>query len=630
MKHVGGLQKRDHLNIGQIFDNMAKDLQKPTPRFNAFWNYKPIPLYMGESSFSTVSETGYFRTKKKVRVICAGNRSVKTWTSLLELIMVFTGIVPPSLQGIYPWEQTLKDCLPGGKHPRARRCRIIVQNYTTHWPTVIKPILLGGEQSIDTGLLPEGWDEYDKETHIFTGPDGSILHIFSADPRENVDPVFLRGGQFDMTVIDEPNTQAVFEESIARIIAVPHGLGFVTIEYCPQDGFESWHYKQLYKAGYNPETYEPLPPDEADPHIFVQVATPMDNPSVTEEGLQALKATCRPWEIDARVYGRYSAMGENAFFPVEILSKWQVVPDLNAPYEYAQCDVSEVDADEADFEPKVEFMLKTEGDKIYEKQLAPLWKVWHKPQDKKRYVLTADCSAGRRDSDYQASDIWDATDYAKPFQVAQFRMQACTILDFAYQCAMIGTYYGEILIAPEANTYGEAFIQAIRNYGNMYVRAQISSRIENPDEKKYGWSSNIHSKLNMLENLYEFINKSYSINHVPFRSIHTVNELISYQEKIRNDHYGATKREWGAKSGMHDDTVTTCGIAAWIIRKEYEKINIVRLNKDKKKINVDLHAQRMKQSTQENRCYNGMLQHKKKSLIELRRANTYPRRRGDG
>lgn len=630
MKKKGDQRLKPVANIGQVIDDMVANLEKQPPRLKAFWDYKPIPLYLGEPSDSTVSEEGFLKTMKKIRALVAGNRSCKTWTAIYELIMIYTGIIPPAMQGVYPWEQNLKDCLPGGKHPRARRCRIIVQNYTTHWATAIRPILLQQKQDVDTGLLPEGWDDWNSEEHLFTGPDGSMLHIYSADPRENTDPIFLRGGAFDATVIDEPNAQTVFEESVARTLAVPHGLGFVTLCYCPEDGFESWHYKQIYQAGYDPATYEPLPPDQRNPEIFVQVATPMDNPSVTPEGLRAMEAACRPWQIEAKVHGRYSAQGDNSFFSVEILSNWQIKPELSAFYEYAELDMSDVNTYEGDFEAEVDYFDREEGDKIAEKDEneRPLWRVWHRPQDKHKYILIADCAAGRAKGDYQNADILDATDYAKPFQVAQLRIRKCTILDFSAQCAAMGTLYGEILIAPEANTYGEAFIDNIREYPDLYIRANISSRIDNPDEKKYGWSSNIHSKLNMLENLDDFLKKCDSLNFIPIRSQFTLNELMSYQEKIKNSVFGEVKREWGAKSGMHDDTVTTLGIGIWIIRKEYEKLSVSHLvEKENAKKLVDLHAQRMKKSPQSDRGFSKMLGHRKKNLVTLRGNRSQPRRR---
>lgn len=633
MKKKGDMKHAPVANIGQVIDDMVLRLEKQPPRLKAFWEYQPVPLYMGEPSYSTVSEQGFLRTKKKVRALCAGNRSTKTWTALYELIMIYTGIIPPAMQGVYPWEQNLRDCLPGGKHPRARRCRIIVQNYTTHWATAIRPILLQQAQDTDTGLLPEGYDDWNSEEHLFTAPDGSMLHIYSADPRENTDPIFLRGGAFDCTVIDEPNAQKVFEESVARTIAVPHGLGFVTLSYCPEDGFESWHYKDVYQAGYDAKTNEPLPPEKASPEIFVQVSTPMDNPSVTEEGLAALKAVCRPWQIEAKVNGRYSAQGDNSFFSVEILSNWQIKPDLKTFYEYAELDMSNVNTYEGDFEAEIDYITAEEGDRICDsdENERPLWRVWHRPQDNHKYILIADCAAGRAKGDYQVADILDATDYAKPFQVAQLRIRKCTILNFSAQCAAMGTYYGEILVAPEANTYGEAFIDNIREYPDLYIRTNISSRIENPDEKKYGWSSNIHSKLNMLENLDEFLKKCDAQNFIPIRSQHTLNELMSYQEKIKSSVYGEVKREWGAKSGMQDDTVTTLGIGVWIIRKEYEKLSVSHLTaRETAKKHIDFHAQRMKKSQQSERGFGNMLSHKKRSLVELRRNRNQPRRRNNG
>jgi len=117
MKKKGDLKIKPVADISRIIDEMANGLEEQPPRLKAFWNYKPLELYMGRPSFTTVAEDGFFRTKKKIKAIVGGNRSVKTYTAIFELLMIYTGIVPPALQGIYPWEQTLKDCLPAVNTP---------------------------------------------------------------------------------------------------------------------------------------------------------------------------------------------------------------------------------------------------------------------------------------------------------------------------------------------------------------------------------------------------------------------------------------------------------------------------------------------------------------------------------
>lgn len=587
-KKQGDIVRKHHADLRSIGLGLATDLVVRPPRLDAFWNYAPIPLLMREG--------GFFRSKARTKAIFGGNRSSKTSAGVFEAIMIYTGIIPPSMNGVYAREKALRDLSPGGHNHRPRHVRIIVMDYSTHWPTVIRPILIGNPQSGFSGLLPEEWSNYNEDEHLFTGPDGSMLHIYAADPAENVDPRKLRGGQFDHTLIDEINTQTVYEETLARSMAIKDGLGSVTLVYCPQEGYDCWHYETIYKSNYSPATKNRLPPEECNPAIFAEKITPMDNPSVTKEAIDDMIKSCRQWEIASRIYGEYSHRGDNPFFKNELLEQWEREGRTNNQGEFYEVEVVSDDIDEGDFEGKLVKVAQAEANAHRKREDSIIWQVWHLPEYNHKYVIPVDCSAGRADSDYNVADVWDCTDPDRPYQCAQARLKVVKGIDFAINCACMANIYGGCVLAPESNAFGEAFIDTTKNYQNLYQRTSISDRIEDKDLAKYGWNTNKYTKAAMLENLYKLIIEWFSDldenkkSYCPVRSRHTLEELQAFEEKIKRSPYdNQLNRIWGARAGMFDDTVMTMAIAMWIGTKEHGKLTANKERREKPTGRINLH-----------------------------------------
>lgn len=249
MKKQGDKQKSVPLSLGQMSAKFARELAVPDERFNRFYDYIPLP--------ALAQEDGFWRDKRRTKALIAGNRSGKTTSACIEAVIVYTGIIPRALQGVYPHK------IP----TRPRHVRIIVADYSKAFSETLRPMLIGP----DYGILPEAWSTWDEQEHMFTGPDGSYLSIMAIDPTEKTDPNVLRGPQIDHTMIDEINTEVAFTESIARAAALKSGPRTVTLSFCPQNGYQCWTYDRLYAACYDKLTKKRLPREKQHSDIFPQM-----------------------------------------------------------------------------------------------------------------------------------------------------------------------------------------------------------------------------------------------------------------------------------------------------------------------------------------------------------------------
>lgn len=623
-KKAGDLHIKHYQDLRSIGLTLATDLVQKPPRFNAFWNYTPIPILMREG--------GFFRSTKTTKVLAGGNASTKTHAGVFEAIMVYTGIVPPSMRNVYAYEESLVNLATGGKNNRPRHARIVVQDYAKHWNMTLKPKLLGSPSEDYCGLLPEEWSAgWDENSHIFTGPDGSQLDIFASDPAEQVDPRQLRGPRLDFIFIDELNNQTVYEECLSRVLGVKGGLGYMSLAYCPQEGYECWTYEKFYKSTFNPSTKKRLPEEDCNPSIFYEKVTPMDNPSVTPEKIADMKASIREWEIAPRIYGEYSHRGDNPFFKIELLEKWEREGRTNEQGEFYEVEIVKEDIDEGEYEGKLNKItpIDAAGHKKQEDMI--VWQIWNMPQKNHKYALTADCSAGREGSDYNVADLWDFTTPSRPVQCAQARIKKVKAIEFATTCACMANVYGNCLLIPEANAFGEAFIDTTKNYVNLYVRSSISDKVEDKDMEKYGWNTNKYTKAAMLENLYKLIiqwaaDVSDGRSYCPIKSRNTLEELQAFEEKIKRSAYdNQLNRIWGARAGMFDDTVITMAIAMWVGTKEQGKLVTNKEKNEAEKKTVNLHKKLDKKIEDGRSSFSKLrnVKYKKQSWFNLARKNKH-------
>ena len=339
-KAKGNIKANRPPTMAELTAGLAESVKKKDPRYEFFYKYAFPPAAIP-----------FFKSPKKTKVLAGANRSRKSSYALVESVMIYTGIIPEELKGVYAHERELLDISPGGRHHRPRLVRIVVMDFTKHWPTVIRRMLLGDPSKNEVGLLPEAWSDWNEKEHLFEGPDGSILDIFAADPSQmKADTRNLRGASVDHTMIDEINTESVYTESLVRGSQLNDGPRTVTCAYCPQEGYDCWHYDLFYKAGYDPVTKKPLPEEKRNPSIYYQQISMRDNPSISEEQIQHLINSMRPWEVAYRVHGEYSYRGENPYFQIETLVKWEAYTTAGKTY---LVDEEVADPDTGEFKGKL-------------------------------------------------------------------------------------------------------------------------------------------------------------------------------------------------------------------------------------------------------------------------------------
>lgn len=588
-KAIGSSAKNKPTDFRHIIDEFTDGLVTPDERFQNFWTYQPVPKVME-----------WFKSKKKVKVIEGSNRSCKSFSGVYEAIMVYTGMIPPVMQGVYPYK------IPTN---RARLVRIIIQNYAKSWPETIRPILIGDPSKGIGGMLPKAWSNFDEQEHIFYGPDGSMLSIMAIDPKEDVDPNVLRGPAVDHTYVDEINTETVYTESLVRGAALRNGPRTLTLGYCPQEGLECWTYERLYASNFSKSTKKRLPEDKVSPDIHLIKLTMYDNPSISEEERKAIISVLRPWEIAYRVYGEYSSRATNPFFDMDSLLKWESEKKLTEGM------AMRVEESNIDLETG-KFIGSMVPDDDYGENS---WRVWELPKEGCRYIMAADPAEGNVDGDYSVADLWECSDIAKPLQVSQLCTRKMKAGEFAVQCAMVATFYGKCLLAPEAKTVaGGIMVDRVRNYENLYKRITMGSE-EEAQTERIGWDTNTGTKGPMLEDTYKALIKMANSGYCPIQSRNTLMELMSYEERVeKNNKTGLPKIVWGSSRGSHDDTVMAMAIAFRIMLHEYDKINICKF----KKKSVDNYDTPWKNHILENKkregvAFSGMK--KKPSLSVLRK-----------
>lgn len=546
-KLAGNVQR--HLPTSTMFDlvqKMADTLANiGDKRFDRFWNYVPIPAVIP-----------WFQNSKRVNVLAGANKSTKSFTSVFKAIMVYTGIVPPSMQGVWNHAPLLMAL------NRPRHVRIIVSDYSKHFPETILPILLSEEW----GMLPEAWaSNYDPDEHMFYGPDGSFLSIMAIDPKKQVDPNTLRGPMIDHTYIDELQQRMVYTESLARNATLSDGPRTVDLGYCPQEGYD-WTYDDLYLSGYNRENDQPLPPEKCSQDINVLRVTMRDNPSITQEALDSYIRTLKPWEIAYRVEGRYTVRAGDPYFDMYQLMEWerQGLQKDGVPYKIEHINV---DADEGEFDghlEKLDYEPHDEDD---------IWRVWELPKHGEYYLMTIDTAEGHIKSNYQVADIWRCSEEGKinvdrPRQVAQFRKRTIKPGDFIVESCLMANIYGGILLCYEVNnTAGGTVRDRSRNYQNLYKRLGPGKK-EVEDETEYiGWWTDKWNKPTAIEEVYHMLQEWKVSGYCGINSPHTLSELMSFEEQIKRDEEtGIAVRTFAAKQGAFDDCISVLFQMAYILR----------------------------------------------------------------
>jgi len=234
-------------------------------------------------------------------IATGGNRSAKTDTSLAELSIQMTGIVPLSLEKDYP----------AVKIRPPIRARIVCQSLTTVLDPIIKPKLqwwkwngrepIGGPNGhwgwIPPHMLIDGdWSKSWSEKHrTLTLANGSTCQMMSYDQ----DVQDFSGGSFHIIHFDEGPKHGIYRENKLRIMDVG---GRITMAMTPPDDEgaawdSAWIYDTLYERG--------LPGPQKDPNIDSFTLFTEDNRIIDPADIEKIAEGLSKTEQEVRFHGRF-------------------------------------------------------------------------------------------------------------------------------------------------------------------------------------------------------------------------------------------------------------------------------------------------------------------------------------
>jgi len=218
---------------------------------NQLLDYRPV----------STTALAIHESKAKVLGIGGGNRSAKTTTMLVEIVMAMTGVFPDSLKH-----------LAREKFRGPVNCRLVLESLTTTlYPTILPKLQYfkwngidkpGGERGhwgwIPKWCLVEGsweksWNDKQRTLRVLCRDSEdlenvlgeSTLQIMSKDQ----DPSDFASGEFHIVGHDEPPTLAIWRESEARVMSV-NGRLIVAMTWPDDPAIPvDWIFDEVYEPG---------------------------------------------------------------------------------------------------------------------------------------------------------------------------------------------------------------------------------------------------------------------------------------------------------------------------------------------------------------------------------------------
>lgn len=203
-------------------------------------------------------------------------------------------------------------------------------------------------------------------------------------------------------------------------------------------------------------------------------------------------------------------------------------------------------------------------------------KIWHHPQEDKRYIVFADVAGSVTEDTYQARisnyEITDGSDFSAAVIIDAETGQVCAeyhgkpaLDEYAEDLARLSHMYNKALLAVERNSVGQAVLLMLTTtyaYPNLYRPRHVNST--RPDlDNKIGWVTNQATRPRMLSALQTQIRD----NPKTITSERIIDELKTFV-------YDRRGRE-GADHGCHDDLVMALGGAYAVMQEtEYRPINL--------------------------------------------------------
>ncbi len=254
--------------------------------------YRPVSAEARKFHLSTAQQ----------RIILGGNGSSKSESSLADMVIRMTGLIPESLKADYP-KEVLRPPISA---------RLIVESLTNTWEQSIKPKLIWNHWTgladgkrghwgwIPKEFLIKGkWDEsWSEKFRTLTLTNGSTLHVMSGD-QDVTD--FASASVHDIRV-DEGKKHALWRENVMRL----REGGSITMAMTPPDDESAswdaaWVYDELYEKG--------LPGPGKDPDIEAFTLFTEHNPYIAPDFIAKVGKNLTPEQREVRFHGRFMHLG---------------------------------------------------------------------------------------------------------------------------------------------------------------------------------------------------------------------------------------------------------------------------------------------------------------------------------
>lgn len=185
------------------------------------------------------------------------------------------------------------------------------------------------------------------------------------------------------------------------------------------------------------------------------------------------------------------------------------------------------------------------------------WWVWEWPQAGRSYVIGADASGGKADSDFSAAAVYDTTTWE---QVAAFHGRV-EPSELARELARAGFLFNRAILAPEANNHGQGVVALLREwaYPRLY-RHEVMDRRTNRVTVHLGWHQTAQTRFTVVSSLQAGIREGT----LGIRDRATVAEMNRFVLHEPTPGTAGSPR-YAADAGAHDDRVMAHGIAAAVL-----------------------------------------------------------------
>tara|TARA_R110000868_G_scaffold58624_2_gene180832 strand:+ start:4361 stop:6709 length:2349 start_codon:yes stop_codon:yes gene_type:complete len=186
-------------------------------------------------------------------------------------------------------------------------------------------------------------------------------------------------------------------------------------------------------------------------------------------------------------------------------------------------------------------------------------KIWKEPERGAKYCTGADVAEGYGGkSDYSSACVFKINQAnGADEQVAIFRSNTTSTIEFAQVLNCLGRWYNDALMAPENNVF-DTTVNELRYklaYPNLY--RMKDDRVVSNISGKFGWRTQGNSK----PRLYQTWNQRLGERLVIVRSRTCLEEMKTF---VKDYTPGASSMKTGAGKGDHDDTLMASMISFYV------------------------------------------------------------------